>query len=196
MQGIKKDYDAVPYELHRLAGVLAPKEDIVIPAILSWYKESDEKKVWLYRWDAGHLLQLLFPGLGTKLEKYLIEMMQRDGIGAIDNILNILRNYQGQDFLWNVCKAIITKFSSHKKYNEIKLRLFGTLSQTGVVSGEHGLDEAYEGKAEATKAWSDDDNPKFKKFLREYAAYLRKQATYMKKRTDSDVELRKRRFEK
>jgi hypothetical protein len=65
------------------------------------------------------------------------------------------------------------------------------LRNTGVVRGEFGFAEAYEGKIENIKPWLNDENQKVQKFASRYVTALENSAGSERRRAEEDIELRK-----
>jgi hypothetical protein len=187
-------YDAIPFRLWELGEPLKCHEEIVIPAVLEWYGEGGINHGWLYRLEASHFLNIIFPGFSPALERHVIRLIEYGGIEAMEDVFYLLRSYKGESFLWQICKAIIRKFDSDEAYPEIESKLIACLSQTGVVTGEYGFMEAYERKREDLKSWPDDGDLKSRQFLKHYDAFLERRALSEKQRADTEIRLRKMRF--
>jgi hypothetical protein len=67
-------YDGVPFNFHKLGEVLRPHSRIIIPILLGWYKDGGKKHNWLFKWEASHLFEEIFPKLDTVAEKALITL--------------------------------------------------------------------------------------------------------------------------
>jgi hypothetical protein len=70
--------------------------------------------------------------------------------------------------------------------------MFIILSQTGVVSGEYGMRDAYVSKKQEIQSWKSIKNIAIQNFVREYEDSLDKQIVFEQKRADQDIELMKR----
>lgn len=184
-------YDAVPYELHKIAAPLS-KHPEVIAELLTWFGVKPNK--WLYEWEASQLLQRVFPGMSPKLESSLIDLVNGQGEKGLEAAMYVIGKYQGQDFLWNLCRAIIKKYFDTPEYPRVRANLFGYLSQTGVVDGEFGFRDAYLAKREQIRNWDDENKESLKNFLKEYGEFLESQAAGSEKSAQEDIELRKKQF--
>lgn len=190
-----RTYDAIPFQFHKLGQSLRNHEDLVIPKLLEWYKDTPKEDGWFYRWEISHFIKIVFPAFTKTLERHFIMEIEARGVDSISDVMSLLREYTGKSFLWGLCKAIITKVAFDEKYTDIKTHLFALLSQTGVVSGEYGFAEAYDKKRQDLKSWDHEGVPAFKEFLEEYNRYLHDLVVQARKKADEDIELRKRRFE-
>lgn len=180
----KFSYDAVPYEFQLLQKEFEKQLDWVVGSLLSWMDEKD----WLFGWEAGRMLQNIFPSFNLGLESKLSELINTGDKGNISKVLNVLHAYKGEHFTHNTYKELIEK--SH--WEDYKSDIISYISQTGVVSGEYGLVHMYEGKIEAVKDWKNDSRKEVRKFAKEYEMYLRKMIIYEKKQADDTQEMLRR----
>lgn len=190
IQGKKKreEYDAIPFDLHKLNEPLSQNAKVVIEEILKWFKKED----WFSYWEGGHFLQVIFPAFHQELEGQLIKLLKSKNKNKAKIVLYILRSYKGETFLHIVCKEFIKQYPKSKKY---KQEMFVVLSQMGVVSGEYGFVEGYKRKKQEIQEWKKSKSRVIQNFAREYESYLSKRIDYEKKRADEDIEIRKREFE-
>jgi len=184
----KERYDAIPFDLHKLNEPLSKNAKVVIEEVLKWFKKED----WFSCWEGGHFLQVIFPTFHQELEKQLIKLLRSKNKNKAKIVLYILRSYEGEIFLYEVCKEFIKQYSKSKKY---KQEMFRVLSQMGTVSGEYGFVEGYEKKKQEIQEWKKDKSKVIKNFVQQYENYLSKQIDYEKKSADEDIEIRKREFE-
>ena len=135
----EKNYDAIPFVFHKLNKHLNQSHKIIIEEILKWFNENH----WLFKYEGGRLLKLIFPNFHPELEKQLINLIKSGEENKAKVVLRILLSYKynNKRFLHNVCKEFIKKHK--KKYQQ---DMFMVLSQTGVVTGEYGFVEAYKRK--------------------------------------------------
>lgn len=180
-------YDAIPFSFYNLNKPLSENTNIVIKEILKWF----EKGEWLFYWEGGHLLQLIFPAFNDILEKRLKELLKSKKKNKAKIVLYILRSYEGETSLHNMCKEFIKMYPKSKKY---QTEMFIVLSKTGVVSGEYGFVEAYKRKLNEIQSWESDKSKAVKEFVKQYEIYLKKQIVSSKKRADEEIETRKREF--
>lgn len=193
---IKRDiddrYDGVPFNFHKLGEMLKQHEKIIVPIILEWYGEGGKEHNWLFKWEASHLFEEIFPGFSPVLESSLIDIIHRGDKKSRSIVFSVLSKYKGGDFLWGVIRSLVNKYANTKEYEEVQGHLFGYLSQTGVVSGEDGFVRAYQGKKQALRELKKDKDKKFVAFIKAYEDYLDKRIAFEQKRTDEEVELMKR----
>lgn len=188
-------YDAIPHRLYNIKEPLQKNADIVIPELLRWYSMGTAKTdQWLYRWEASHLLKDVFPNSDPRLEKELIKLIRAGGKEAMIVVDEFISRFEGQEFLWKLVEELVKTFKESSKYTEIKRKLFGYLSQTGVVVGEYGFVEAFKNKKIALTTLKDAANNDYLKFLNEYESHLDKQIVAYEKMADDEIDKRKREY--
>ncbi|PKM47514.1 MAG: hypothetical protein CVV03_03050 [Firmicutes bacterium HGW-Firmicutes-8] len=180
-------YDAIPYNLHKIDEPLRKQAKKVVPEIFVWFNEDD----WLIFWEASHLVEAIYPNFDDVLERELIKLIKSKNNKKVRITLSILKAYEGQTFLHNVCKQFIKQFPDNGEYHKEMLLV---LSQTGTVSGEYGFVEAYEQKKKEIQSWKKDNDKAIKTFAEKYEDYLNMQIEFEQKRADETIELMKRGF--
>ena len=181
-------YDAIPYSLHELNRPLSENAEIVVPEILKWFKKKDS----LLHWEGSRLVEAIFPVFNKSLEEELIKLIKSKNKKNVEIVIRILHAYEGEEFLYNICKEWIKEYPKNKDYHK---EIFIILSQTGVVSGEYGFVEGFKKKKEEIQSWKEDKNKAIQLFVKEYEDFLDKRILYEKKQADEVIELRKRRFD-
>jgi ppGpp synthetase/RelA/SpoT-type nucleotidyltranferase len=185
-------YDAIPFDFApRQTGKLIELPDatkkIFIDEIFKWFRAED----WLNYWEGAHLLQNLFPSFDPYLEAKLIEILKSKKKNKTKIAVYVLRAYKGEKFLYDVCKEFIKQFPTSKRY---KNEIFVILSQTGVVSGEYGFVNAYEGRIADIESWKSDKSKIIQRFAKDYEEYLQERISSERKRADDEVDHRQRAY--
>lgn len=192
----KKDrddrYDAIPFDFApRQTGKLVElpevNKKIFIDEIFAWFKSEN----WLNYWEGAHLLQNLFPSFDPYLETRLIEILKSKRKNKARIAIYVLRAYKGEQFIHGVCKEFIKQFPTSKRYQN---EMFVILSQTGVVSGEYGFVNAYEGRIADIQSWKTDRSKVIQRFAKNYEEYLRSRISSEKKRADEEIDHRQREY--
>ena len=181
--------DSIPYKFQIIQEQLSKNIDIIVPKILEWLKEDD----WKYKWEGGHLFNIIFPTIDNKFKEILISIVKEKDLDKLNSIFWILDKYRGNSDVLNIVHEIIKNF---KVTNKIRNRLFSILSQTGVVTGEYGLANAYKNKIEEIKLWLSDENSEVVKFTQGYINYLENAIKYEKARVDQELDLMKSEFQR
>jgi hypothetical protein len=184
-------YDAIPLDFYEVRDDLAQAENVVIPELLKWFSEKD----WLYHFEASHLLSAIFPSFDSRLGDYLVDLIKQGGKQNALIVLSILRAYKGEQFLHEVSKVFVKKFLQNKDdelYKEYRGEMFIVLSQTGVVSGEYGMRDAYRRKKDEIQPWKEDKSPAVQVFVKDYEKYLDDSIKFEEQRADEDIQLMKK----
>jgi hypothetical protein len=183
-------YDAVPYHLDHVREPLRKAEAILVPKLLSWYKDGGKENNWYFQWEASNLFEKIFPAFSATLEKSLIKLVNKGDEKSRKIIFSVLQKYEGENFLWGLISAIIKKYKGKDSYKEIASHIMGYLSQMGVVSGEDGFVRGYQQKKDQIQKYKKDKV--LKDFIREYENSLDKRIIDEQKRTNESIELMKR----
>jgi len=191
-RSIDDRYDGVPFNFHQLGVALRPYAETIVPILLSWYGHGGKKHNWLFKWEASHLFEEIFPGLDPVVERELVSLIKQGTKDSRNIVFSILSKYKGGSHLLGIVRALVDQYAGTKEYTEIRDHMFGYLSQTGVVSGEDGFVRAYQAKKEEIQSLKKDGDKNMVKFAKEYEDYLNQRISYEQKRTDEEIELMKR----
>ena len=180
-------YEDIPFQLDELVRSLSQDPSFAVDIVRSWYTEDDSQ----FQFRGGKLLHNVFPGFNPALGAKLIEIVQEGTDAAIDFVLTILRTYQGEPALHDVCKEIVNAIPEDDiRLGEIEI----VLESTGVISGQFGFVEAYQQKKEEVSPWLDDARPKVRKFAERYQRTLDRTIAAEQRRSEADYELRRRQW--
>lgn len=180
-----RDYRAVPYGFQKLQKPLSRDVDLAVDAVRGWYGADDS----LFQFRGARLLHNVFPKFGAELEAKLITVVKEGTGEAIDFVLRILRAYQGETFLHEVCKEVVNSISENDdRLGEVEV----ILESTGVVSGQFGFVEAYQRKKKEAEPWLSDCRPKVRAFAQRYQRSLDRAIAAEQRRSEADYELRRR----
>lgn len=185
-------YDAIPFnftprQVGELSDLSEATKKVFVDEIFKWFKGSH----WLNYWEGSHLLKNLFPRFDSYLESKLIALLKSKATNKARTAIAVLRVYEGEGFLHNVCKEFIKQFPNSKKYQN---EMFMILSQTGTVSGEYGFVDAYQAKIADVQSWKSDKSKAIKNFVTSYEKYLKNRIAWEKKRADEGKDHRKREY--
>jgi len=183
----KGRYDAIPFSFHKLSEPLSQNPVQAIDAVLDIY----DGNYGLFIYHGARLLKNIFPNFPTEFQQKLLEVVQSKEEKDLLFVMTILRNYDGNPIIHNVCKEIVKILPDGSNLaNELRI----ILQSTGVVKGEYGFVEAYKQKIEEIQSWLQDQSPRVKEFAQNYIASLEKTIEYEKKRADEDITLRKHQY--
>jgi hypothetical protein len=182
-----RDYQAIPHSFHQLQKVLEKFPEIAIRMVRSWF-DLDRP---LFQYREAKLLSNIFPDFPDYFAKELIAMTRTDSIKDIEFVLAVLRSYDGQGFLHDVCRAAVEALpADHPSLSEV----YAVIYTTGMTSGEYGMAEAYDAKAKNLSAWLNDPSDKVKRFAKEAIAALTATSRDERRRANEEIELRKHKF--
>ncbi len=180
-------YDAIPFNFHKLAEPLSRIPDEALAMVSHWY--DGNCSLFIHR--GAQLLKNIFPKFPKPFEASLVKFIRIPDENNLSIALAILRNYQGEAFLHDICKEIILMLPDESDWlNEIII----ILESTGVVTGEFGLMEAYDKKKQEIEGWLDDRREKIAKFAKKYVSIMEKQIASEKSRVDQEIEIRKHKY--
>ncbi|ANO50066.1 hypothetical protein [Woeseia oceani] len=186
----KKEFDrysAVPFSFQKLAEPLSRHPDLAVDELYSTYDDN----YGMFVFEGGKLLKIIFPHFSSELEKKLIEFVSTGKERRIRFCMAILRNYEGESFLHNICKELVKVLPTDSRLlTEVEI----ILESTGVVWGEFGIANAYMRKREEVSGWTNDSNEKVRQFAKRYTSNLEKMEDAERKRAAEDIELRKLKY--
>lgn len=183
----EEGFDAIPYELDQLAAPLSANPQSIIQTVRSWHSPGD----YLFKYQGGRFLQLVFPGFPDRFASTLQQLVTGDP-DAVDFVLDILANYQGQSALHETFKVIIDLL---QEGDRLLSTIESSLEQTGVVSGEFGFVDAYRRKITEVEPWLSDPREKVRKFAEHYVRRLKRASAAEQRRAEQDYTLRRHDFD-
>lgn len=182
-----RTFDAIPYEMHKLNEPLSKIPRDAVRTVRQLY--DGDFSMFIYR--GARLLKIIFPQFPPEFEAELLSIVQEGGDENLEFVLAIARNYEGQPFIHNVCRAIIRVIPPGSQYRtEVAI----ALQNTGVVTGAFGFAEAYEQKKDEVKHWVNDPDEKIQEFAKWYITGLDHMISADRKRAEEEVALRKHRY--
>lgn len=181
------DYDAIPYELHKVNKSLSKVPRDAVRTLHQHYDGDSE----MFFFRGAHFLKTIFPHFPPEFETELLNIVKEGGEGNYKFVLAILRNYEGQPFIHRLCKEIIRLIPID---SSLRTDLAIALENTGAVVGEFGFAEAYERKKNEVKEWLNDPEEKVQDFARWYINTLDQLIAAERKRAEEDIALRKLRY--
>ncbi|MGH8635064.1 MAG: hypothetical protein ACRET7_13160 [Burkholderiales bacterium] len=183
-----KTYDAIPFTLHKLNKPLATIPNDAVRIVRTEY----DGNFGMFIFRGAHLLKTIFPQFSSEFEAELLRLVEEGGDDDLEFVVAVLRNYEGQTFIHNVCKAMVNKVPTDSQFRtEVTI----ALQNTGVVSGAYGFAEAYDRKKAEIQGWLSDPSEKIREFAARYVEGLDHMIIADRRRADEDIALRKQRFD-
>lgn len=183
----RQGYDAIPFQFYRLNESLAAHADLLTRKVRTWFTPDD----LLFEYTGGKFLSGIFPQFDDTFSAALANLIATGDDDDINFVIAIMRNYEGDVFLHQICREIIIRKAGDEKImNGIEMVLYST----GVVSGEYGHVEAYQNKITEIKPWLDDPESAVVEFAHKYIDMLQRSVDNERERADEEIALRKHRF--
>ncbi len=182
-----KRFEAIPFSLHKLNEPLSKAPGEAVRSVRDQY----DGNFGMFIFRGARLLKIIFPGFPPEFEAELLGLIREGGNQNIEVVLAVLRTYEGQPFIHNVCKAVVRAIPVDSKYRG---EVAAALEATGVVSGEYGFAEAYARKKEELKDWLNDPDERVQSFAKRYIERLDQMIAAERKRVGEEIALRKHRY--
>ena len=183
-ENLDSSYDAIPFDFYELQKPLSMIPAKAVDIVASWY----DGDYGMFIYCGANILKIIFPDFPKAFEEKLIELVRTRTKRNIDIVMAVLRNYEGQIFLHNICKELVINIPDESDYySEIRV----ILGSTGVVHGEYGYPNALVKKNDEMQNWLNEENEKLRNFAIEYIDLLEKQIKWETERADEEIELRK-----
>ncbi len=181
-------YEAIPFQFHLLQKTLQTTPDYLVGTARRWF--SNDKRLFRYR--GGRFLSNVFTTFTPEFEESLLSVCESGRREDLEFLLQVLNGYNGQAFTHNLSKAIIEKLPANDPmWNGISI----ALDSTGIVRGEFGLVEAYRQKKAELEQWLSDPRDRVREFARRHIHSLEQQIAAEQRRSEEELELRKRSYE-
>lgn len=181
-------YEAIPHHFYTLHKCFSSIANHAVDTVRTWFVTGDS----LFQFTGGRMLSSSFPDFPAAFEQKLRSYIEDNNREDVEFVVRVLSAYRGQPSLYETCKAIVRALSPD---DTLLSNVQIVLETTGVVSGEFGFVEAYKQKREALLPWSSDVDPKVKAFAEQYIGSLDRQIAAEQRRSEEDLEMRKRRYD-
>jgi hypothetical protein len=180
-------YEPAPYELHKLNKPWAKLPEVAVSLLRSDFQGSFSSFIH----GGAALLSNIFEDVSGQFEVELLKLVERGEERDYLFVLAVIRNYDGDLSIHNVCKRIVSSVPAGSEFlGEVAI----ALESTGVVSGEFGIAEAYERKIQEIRYWLDDPNPRVVEFAKWYVQGLERMRESELARAKEGIDLRKFRY--
>lgn len=180
-----KDYKAIPYKLHKLRDLLATIPDYLVEKARCWFDEDER----LFTYRGGRLLSIVFPQWSQEFECFLLRLVDTRYRANLELIVNVLHNYEGQEFTHSICKAIVEALPTN---DPLLKSIEWALDSTGFVRGEFGRAETYRRKKTEIEPWLEDPRKHVQLVAKRHILSLDRQIASEQRECEEELELRKR----
>lgn len=178
-------YEAIPFQFHKLKEVLSPKADLVVAGLRSEFT-SDDSGLFAYR--GARLARGLFPGFDEPLKDELLTLVAGAKQQDIAFAVQVLQSFDGQPAVLEVVKEIIKAVPER---SETWNGLAAAIENTGAVWGTHGIAEALAGKKRSIALWLHDENARVRAFSEWMTLHLDRVIALEKQRAEEEIALRR-----
>ncbi|NML61422.1 hypothetical protein HHL21_10095 [Massilia sp. RP-1-19] len=181
-------FEAIPYQLNKLNKVLAREPDALLLALRGTFDKENQS---FFSYRGARLVKSAFPLIGEPLEQLLLKYVVAGTEDDIKFVIGVLRAYEGDPSILEVCKAIIRTVPERSPiWNEVA----AAIETTGVVSGEYGMVEAFERKQHEISGWTHDEDSHVQAFSRWLTESLQRMIKLETERAGEGMALRKYRY--
>lgn len=177
-------YEVIPYHFNPGLSKFIVEHPDYIKIAGEWITKMTTD--WsIYNWHVSHLFQRL----GKGFDEILSALIQKGDEDSLLKAARAMHSIDGTNF--ELCVDIVRKTDNKRILSQIDSNMY----TTGVVSGEYGLAEAYEGKAKMLEKYKTDENERVKKFADRMIGSFLDSAKRERQRADEEKQLRKIEFE-
>ena len=177
-------YEVIPYHFNPGLSKFIVNHSDYIKIAGEWISKMTTD--WsIYNWHVSHLFQRL----GKGFDEMLSALIKKGNDDSLLKAARAMHSIDGTNF--ELCIDIVRKTDNKRILSQIDSNMY----TTGVVSGEYGLAEAYEGKAKMLEKYKTDENERVKKFADRMIGSFLDSAKRERQRADEEKQLRKIEFE-
>jgi|GEM_PF-2944034 len=183
-------YDAIPHNLqNELREAILKQKEAFIKIFEGWTKEMTQKS-FTYNIELAQLLQAIGKDI---LDEIALRVIKKGGKDNLNKAISLMWGIHSPNF--GLCFEIIKRTDDKKIWQH----LGGIMFNTGVVSGEYGIAEAYENKAKEIKKYEPKGTKKeierTKKFQVKIVKDLQLNAKKERQRAEEEKKLMESKFE-
>lgn len=181
-------YEAFPYEFGELEQPLGQDPDAAVASVRNWFRPGDAR----FRFNGARLLSAAFPGFPKPFAAKLLDLAENGYDADLSLILDVMQNYHRESSTHPVLQAVVNRLpEDDPRLREVKI----AMRNTGVVSGEFGMVDAFRKKKENADAWLCDPRPKVVAFAQEFIREIDGNIAQKQREAEQILELRRRNFE-
>lgn len=116
-------------------------------------------------------------------------LIEKGDDDSLKKATHAMHSIEGANF--DLCVEIVRRTDNTRILSQVEANMHAT----GMVSGEYGITNAYEGKAKALEKYKSDESKRVRKFVARMIKNFEESAKRERQRTDEERELRKIEFE-
>jgi ppGpp synthetase/RelA/SpoT-type nucleotidyltranferase len=180
-------HDAIPSSLDKLRKVLSNSPKLVIDAAREWHALEPE----YFSYYGGKFVKTVFPNFPAIVESLLGDYVDSGDRQNMIFVLDTLRAYSGESFLYPMCQRIISVLESD---DQMLAAVEAVIQPRGTTSGEFGHVERLKRTRETIAAWSSDERVAVSTFATHYVKKMELSIAAEQRRSKESVALRKMEF--
>lgn len=182
--GYRRDYEDVPYDLHRLNTSLTGHADQLVYTARTWFEAQPE----MFSYHGGKLIEVVFPSFSPDLERALSTYIGTGNAADTRFVIETLRAYSGEAFLQPLARDIVASLPEGDGLLDL---VEIALEPSGVTSGEYGRVNRMVSHRDTILAWNDDGREVVRSFAARYARQLENSIRAQRQRAEESVALRR-----
>ncbi len=179
-----RDYEDIPYDLHRLNEALATSAGALVATTRSWFSKEPD----LFSYHGGKLIEVVFPSFSPDLQQALSAYVGTGEAQDTRFVIEVMRAYSGEVFLQPLARDIVASLSED---DELLDFVQIALEPSGVTSGEFGRVNRLVAHRDSILSWSDDTRESVRAFATRYAHQLENSIRTTRQRAEESVALRR-----
>lgn len=181
-------YQAIPdslgQQMKELRETLKPHPQKVLTAVRNWYNDPETKETR----GTSHFLSLIYPAFDEILSDHLATVVAQHDADTLQFLVEVLEGFNDSNKLLPLLRQILR---SPAAPNNIEERMKYCIVGIVVASGEFGLGETYQGKAETLKPWLEDENVRVRRFAENLIAEFKNLAAWHNQQSEQDIASRR-----
>jgi ppGpp synthetase/RelA/SpoT-type nucleotidyltranferase len=181
-------YEAVPHRFYDLQKSFAAIAEYATRKVRDLFKSGDD----MFQYEGGRLLAASFPEFGAAFRGVLGSYIESGNREDIEFVVQAMLSYHGEVSLNETCKLVVRALPADDALlSSVEI----ALQNTGVVSGEFGMVQAYQAKKAEMASWLTDPDAKIRAFAESYVLQLDRQIAAEQRRSEESLERRKRMYD-
>ena len=181
------NYSAIPYSFSELREVLKLHPQKILTAVRNWYDAPKTKGAS----GISYFLNRVYPEFDQALTDYLAIVVDQHDADTLQFLVDVLEGFNGRNELLPLLRQILR---SPAAPDSIERSIQSLIEETGVISGEFGLGQAYLRKAEMLEPWLQDDSDRVKRFAKSLIDGLKNRAASENRWSEQERALRRLRY--
>ena len=182
--GHSRDYEDIPYDLHRLSEALASSAEALIATARAWFS----KEPTMFSYHGGKLIEVVFPSFSSDLQQALSTYVGTGDAQDTRFVIEVMRAYSGEAFLQPLAKEVVASLPGDDDLSDL---VEIALEPSGVTSGEFGRVNRLVAHRDRILAWNSDEREAVRAFAARYARQLENSIRTERQRAEGSVALRR-----